>query len=77
MWRDAILIILRYTRNQRRGEKDVEFDLTRIRKLRSAMLVKPSVCVERARLMTESYRRTEGEPAPVRRAKAFAHICGT
>ena len=52
----------------------MEFDLTRIRKLRSAMLVKPSVCVERARLMTESYRGTEGEPAPIRRAKAFAHI---
>ena len=50
------------------------FDNTRIRKLRSAMMVKPSVCVERAKLITESYRQTEGEPAAVRRGKAFAHL---
>ena len=29
------------------------------------------ICFERARLMTESYRRTAGEPAIVRKAKAF------
>lgn len=50
------------------------FDNTRIERLRQAMLVRPSVCVERARLITESYRATEGEPAPIRRGKAFAHL---
>jgi formate C-acetyltransferase len=30
--------------------------------------------LERARLLTESYRRTENEPMPLRRAKALAHI---
>ena len=52
----------------------MKFDNTRIRQLRSAMLVQPSVCVERAKLITESYRQTEGEPAPIRRGKAFAHL---
>ena len=32
------------------------------------------ICFERARLMTESYRRTEGEPEAVRRAKAFLAV---
>lgn len=52
----------------------MKFDNTRISQLREAMLVQPSVCVERAKLITESYRRTEGEPAPIRRGKAFAHL---
>lgn len=52
----------------------MKFDNTRIERLRKAMLVRPSVCVERARLITESYRATEGEPAPIRRGKAFAHL---
>ncbi|MBU2644341.1 hypothetical protein KKI24_06495 [bacterium] len=30
--------------------------------------------LERARYLTESYRRTENEPMPIRRAKALAHI---
>ena len=32
------------------------------------------VCFERARLMTESYKETEGEPALIRRAKAFYEV---
>ena len=32
------------------------------------------ICVERARLYTESYKATEGEPMIIRRAKALAHI---
>ena len=32
------------------------------------------VCLERARLITESYRQTEGEPEVIRRAKALAYI---
>jgi len=31
------------------------------------------ICVEKARLVMESYRQTEGEPAILRRAKATAH----
>ncbi|AEB06610.1 pyruvate formate-lyase [Coriobacterium glomerans PW2] len=32
------------------------------------------VSLERARLLTESYRRTEGEPVIIRRAKALRHV---
>lgn len=34
----------------------------------------PKVCLARLKLMTESYQQTEGEPTPVRRAKALSHI---
>ena len=50
------------------------FDNTRIKKLRHAMLVQPSVCVERARIITDSYKATGGESAPIRRGKAFARL---
>lgn len=36
--------------------------------------LKWSLDLERARLLTESYKRTEGEPMALRRAKALAHI---
>ena len=52
----------------------MKFESDRVQKLRKAMLVKPSICVERAKWITESYRSTEGEPAPIRRGKAFAHL---
>lgn len=32
------------------------------------------ICLERARLLTESYKITEGQPEVIRRAKALAHI---
>ena len=32
------------------------------------------ICVERPRLLTQSYRMTEGDPMVIRRAKAIAHI---
>lgn len=35
---------------------------------------KPGVCIERARLVTEAYRQTEGEPFVIRRAKALSYI---
>ena len=38
------------------------------------MATDDSVCLERARLVTEAWRRHEGEPVPVKRAKAFAHV---
>ena len=34
----------------------------------------PEIEADRAVLLTESYRKTEGEPMVMRRAKAFAHI---
>ena len=34
----------------------------------------PEIEADRAVLLTESYRQTEGEPIILRRAKAFAHI---
>jgi len=33
----------------------------------------PSICLERARLVTESYQLSEGEPFVIQRAKALAH----
>ena len=35
--------------------------------------VKPSICVERARLVTESYKETEAAPFIIRRAEALAY----
>jgi formate C-acetyltransferase len=36
--------------------------------------VDPHICIERARLVTESYRETENEPVLIRRARAFDRI---
>ena len=48
----------------------------RITNLLPGLAGKPpaEMCLERARLMTQSYRQTEGEPAILRRAKAFYAI---
>jgi pyruvate formate-lyase/glycerol dehydratase family glycyl radical enzyme len=47
---------------------------TRIEKLKAGTQVeKYPVRIEKARLMTESFRKTEGEPEILRRAKALAH----
>lgn len=43
----------------------------RIEALRRRMLVQPELCVERARIITQSFQATEGQPAPLRRARAF------
>jgi len=34
----------------------------------------PTICAQRAEILTESFRQTEGEPIVIRRAKAFAEI---
>lgn len=49
---------------------------TRTERLRRAVSGYPprEICFFRAQLMTESYRKTEGQPAAVRRAKAFAAV---
>ena len=47
----------------------------RIEKLKESIHVdKYPMCVEKGRLITESYRQTEGEPEIIRRAKALAHV---
>ena len=46
----------------------------RILRLREHVLQPPQVCVEKGKYMTESYRRTEGEPEYWRRAKALKNI---
>ena len=38
------------------------------------MATEDTVCLERARLVTDAWRRHDGEPVPVKRAKAFAHV---
>jgi choline trimethylamine-lyase len=46
----------------------------RVEKLRNQVLQVPELCLERGRLMTESYMETEGEPDVIRRAKALKKI---
>lgn len=47
----------------------------RTKKLNEAMRgVKPAICVERAKLLTESYKQTEGAPNILRRAYALTHV---
>lgn len=48
---------------------------TRTQRLNRILLeVEPGLCVERARLVTESYKETEGEPQIVRRSKALDKV---
>ena len=47
---------------------------TRISRLVQKMLVLPALCTERGRIMTESYKETEGGPPVIRRAKALAKV---
>ena len=48
---------------------------TRTQRLNRILLeVEPEICIERARLVTASYRETEGEPQIVRRAKALDRV---
>ena len=45
---------------------------SRIERLRQNYVnSKPSICYERARIFTESHKRTEGLPVAIRRAQAF------
>jgi formate C-acetyltransferase len=47
----------------------------RIDRLKNALLAKmPEIEADRAVLLTESYKATEGEPIVMRRAKAFKNI---
>jgi len=52
-------------------------DFTRIEKLQERMNARvPTICPERAEILTKSFMQTEGEPIVIRRAKAFAEILG-
>ncbi|MBZ4667937.1 MAG: glycyl radical enzyme [Defluviitaleaceae bacterium] len=47
----------------------------RIKKLKDEVVsIKPKICIERARLITESYKETESLPMVMRRAKALEKI---
>ena len=47
----------------------------RVKSLRDKVMdARPEVCVERAWLMTESFKETEGQPELIRRAKALKKI---
>lgn len=47
----------------------------RIQSIKDASLsAKQYICVERARYLTEAYRKNEADPFILRRAKAFAHV---
>ena len=45
------------------------YDTSRIRRMRQRMLARPAVCVERCAILTRSFQATEGESAPIRRAR--------
>lgn len=48
----------------------------RIERLRQNYInTKPSICYERARIFTESHKRSEGKPVAIRRAQAFYDFC--
>jgi pyruvate formate-lyase/glycerol dehydratase family glycyl radical enzyme len=52
-----------------------DIDLERIHRLQQIMEKRiANICSERAVLITESFRKTEGEDYVLRKAKAFAHI---
>jgi len=51
-----------------------ELRASRIKLLKSQVLIDREVDVSRAILVTEAYRETEGEPIPIRRAKALSKI---
>ena len=57
------------------NEKMKTIEISRSEKLKTRLLSLPrEVCTERASLITESYKETEGEPVPIRRAKALHKI---
>ena len=50
-------------------------DLKRIAELQEGMNARiPTICPQRAEILTGSFMQTEGEPIVIRRAKAFAEI---
>lgn len=57
------------------NERMQTIEISRSDKLKTRLLsLSREVCIERALLITESYKETEGEPVPIRRAKALRKI---
>ncbi len=72
--RKCIIILRGYGFSDRNKYEVVIMSTPRIEKLREGLRVeKYPVCIEKARLMTEVFRQTEGEPEILRRAKALAY----
>ena len=72
MWHGSI-----FDRMILKGEDEEE---QRVQRLRDNLLKRPEgkrgyLSIERARLLTDSYRQTEGEAAILRKSKGFKHIC--
>jgi len=51
-----------------------ELDSERLKTLKETIFCDPELCVERARLVTESYKESEALPVIIRRAKAFQKV---
>ena len=49
-------------------------NIDRVKRLRNHMLVKPSVSLERAERLTESYKETEGREPVFRQALALEKV---
>jgi len=72
MWRGSL-----FDRMVLKGTDEEE---QRIQTLRDNLLIRPEgkrgyLSIERAKLLTDSYRQTEGEAAILRKAKGFKHVC--
>ena len=56
-------------------EKEYTIDSKRVKRLRESVLSKrPEVCIERARYITEAYKKNEGDPIYLKRAKSVKNI---
>ena len=72
MWHGSI-----FDRMILKGEDEEE---QRVQRLREDFLTRPQgkkgyLSIQRARLLTDIYKQTEGEAAILRKAKGFKHIC--
>lgn len=62
---------------QVRSGQGIQVRTSRVSKRREEYFaVKPQICAERSRLLTEYWKQSDGEPIAIRRAKAFQHVLG-
>ena len=68
---------LPYQNKGGRGAGRIEAQQAKVERVKQADRIpyrsNVTLCIERARLVTESYKQTEGQPMVLRRAKALAH----
>jgi len=62
---------------RRLDKSGMEAERARIRRLRDRMLVSPAPCLERLRVWTEVFRKTEGQPQALRRGLALKQHLST